>query len=287
MTIISNTLQVTSGSVAVADVVSGGVVIADFDATTIGSFISSGGGRNAASVGGDRPATLSHEARPNNLRREKTSALRADLQKRRARTVPRAPVAALDQQLQMVFNALSLAGIAIALLDSCGIITLANEQFAALLPCLPCVGSGRRRLADRAANSLIAEALKAFAVASANTSPRAIPMRGSDGRLVAVGHVMPINSMANGAKAAGAILIAHRAGPCEAPSAALLQRVFGLSPAEARVARGIVEGRTVASMAVAFGVSRETVRSQLKRVLAKSGADRQVDLAVLLSGLKT
>ncbi|MEP9351344.1 helix-turn-helix transcriptional regulator [Xanthobacter sp. KR7-225] len=38
------------------------------------------------------------------------------------------------------------------------------------------------------------------------------------------------------------------------------------------------------SAAAAAGISRETVRFQLKRVLAKVGVGRQADLVALLSG---
>ena len=59
--------------------------------------------------------------------------------------------------------------------------------------------------------------------------------------------------------------------------------MFGLSPAEARVASGIAGRQTLEAIARDFGISRETVRSQLKTVFAKTGAKRQLDLAVLLS----
>ena len=47
--------------------------------------------------------------------------------------------------------------------------------------------------------------------------------------------------------------------PSEVPTAEVLQGLFDLTPAEARVARGIGEGRTIETIAMAFGTSRETV----------------------------
>jgi DNA-binding CsgD family transcriptional regulator len=66
----------------------------------------------------------------------------------------------------------------------------------------------------------------------------------------------------------------------------VLQGLFDLTPVEARVARGIAERQTVAAMALAFGTSRATVRTQLRAVLAKTGLRRQAELANLLAGVQ-
>ncbi len=72
--------------------------------------------------------------------------------------------------------------------------------------------------------------------------------------------------------------------PAEVPKAEVLQGLFDLTPAEARVARGIAECQSVEGIADLLGVSRETIRTQLKAVLAKTGTGRQVELAALLAG---
>ena len=53
----------------------------------------------------------------------------------------------------------------------------------------------------------------------------------------------------------------------------------------ARVAREIASGETINTIAQARTLSRETVRNQLKGVLAKTGLSRQSDLAALLNGI--
>lgn len=55
-------------------------------------------------------------------------------------------------------------------------------------------------------------------------------------------------------------------------------RLFGLSPAESRVAAALCSGLSVAEYAEAHGVTSGTARFQLKQVLAKTGAERQSDL---------
>jgi DNA-binding CsgD family transcriptional regulator len=61
-------------------------------------------------------------------------------------------------------------------------------------------------------------------------------------------------------------------------SAARLQDLHGLTPAEARVGAAVVGGRTVKEIARAQGTSLNTVRSQLKSVFDKLGVHRQSDL---------
>jgi DNA-binding CsgD family transcriptional regulator len=58
--------------------------------------------------------------------------------------------------------------------------------------------------------------------------------------------------------------------------------MFDLTPAEAKVAVALVEGRDLHNIADAHHVSIETVRSQLKTVFSKTGTHRQSDLIALL-----
>lgn len=64
-----------------------------------------------------------------------------------------------------------------------------------------------------------------------------------------------------------------------------LQAIYGLTAAEATLALALVQGATLNEHADSRGVSINTVRVQLKQVLAKTGAARQADLVrILLAG---
>jgi DNA-binding CsgD family transcriptional regulator len=69
------------------------------------------------------------------------------------------------------------------------------------------------------------------------------------------------------------------------PSADIVQSLFDLTPAEARVARGIAMGETVEEIATQAGVAIGTVRFHLKGVFTKSSLGRQAELVSRLSGL--
>lgn len=64
--------------------------------------------------------------------------------------------------------------------------------------------------------------------------------------------------------------------PALMPSA--LMTLYGLTPAEARLACALAEGLSLAEAAERNSVSRETVRSQLKAVRAKMGLRRQAEV---------
>ena len=81
-----------------------------------------------------------------------------------------------------------------------------------------------------------------------------------------------------------ALILVH--GPQGADSGShLLQQIFGLTPAEARLARLILEGRSPGDAAIQLQVSVSTIRTQLSAVLKKTGAQRQSDLVRRLSPL--
>jgi DNA-binding CsgD family transcriptional regulator len=59
---------------------------------------------------------------------------------------------------------------------------------------------------------------------------------------------------------------------------------YGLTSSERRALAGIVDGRTVAQIAEEAGLSRETIRTQLKSLYAKTGTGSQTDLLRLALG---
>jgi DNA-binding CsgD family transcriptional regulator len=63
----------------------------------------------------------------------------------------------------------------------------------------------------------------------------------------------------------------------------LLAAVFGLTPAEARLAAIMAEGRDPERAAEELGIARVTARNQLKAIFAKTDTHRQSELVAMLS----
>lgn len=68
-------------------------------------------------------------------------------------------------------------------------------------------------------------------------------------------------------------------------SARQLMAMFGLSPAEARLARALCHGETLDEYTETQGVKHSTVKTQLRAVFAKTQTDRQVALVNLIVGI--
>ena len=68
---------------------------------------------------------------------------------------------------------------------------------------------------------------------------------------------------------------------------ALLVLAFGLTAAEARLAKALCDGQDITTAAVNFGISPQTARSQLKTVFAKTGARRQAELVAWLTRIRS
>jgi DNA-binding CsgD family transcriptional regulator len=113
-----------------------------------------------------------------------------------------------------------------------------------------------------------------------------IPMPATEQSVATVVHVIPVRRAANDIfSMASSILIATPVDRSASPSANLLQGLFDLTPAEAKVAQAVALAKTVEEIAIQQNVGIETVRSQLKKVFNKTGTTRQVSLARLLAGL--
>lgn len=69
------------------------------------------------------------------------------------------------------------------------------------------------------------------------------------------------------------------------PSAACLEKIFGLTHAEARLALLLVDGITLTEAAESLKLSVATLRTQLKAIFNKTHTHRQAELVVLISRL--
>lgn len=84
---------------------------------------------------------------------------------------------------------------------------------------------------------------------------------------------------------ARAILTFSPIEPKSPPSVPLLQKAFGLTQAEARLAEALANGTNLQDVADKLRISKETARDQLKAVFLKTDTHRQSQLVALLSRL--
>jgi DNA-binding CsgD family transcriptional regulator len=82
-----------------------------------------------------------------------------------------------------------------------------------------------------------------------------------------------------------ALVMLRELGEAAAPRIGVLRDLFGLTAAEAEVARALAGGATKSSVALARGIAETTVRTQVRAVLTKTGAANLRDLERLLAGL--
>jgi DNA-binding CsgD family transcriptional regulator len=182
--------------------------------------------------------------------------------------------------------ALQLLGLPGAVLRGRGVLHAANPLFEELLPELAQDRRDRLHLADANADRLFAEAL-AHMSSARGVPVNSIPIPPSPGRLPHVLHVLPVCGAARDVfSQATALVVITPIDRATVPGAEVLQGLFDLTPAEARIARAIGEAQTIEELAQTLQISRETVRTQLKAVLAKTGVSRQSELVSLLAGSK-
>lgn len=189
------------------------------------------------------------------------------------------------EQAKSTVTALAAVGLPAAALSRAGQLRAANALFEPLLPALVADHADRLRFVHRGADVLFADALR-----RGNAGLRAglsFPVPAREPHVPLVMHLVPIRRAAQDIfSSVSWLLVAIPVSQSGTLDTRLLEGLFDLTPAEARVARGILFGKTMAQIAADHAVSPETTRSQLKAVLAKTGTARQSELASLLGGLK-
>jgi len=188
------------------------------------------------------------------------------------------------ERAQAVSEVLGLIGLPALVLDGRGIVLAANALIQS-------TGFVRWRARDRVSLSdprADAQLQKAVSILDRDDVPPAgtFVVRNETFDPAAVAHLVPVRRTARDllARSAGILMVTPIAGS-HAPPIELIQSLFDLTPAEARVARGLAAGETLDQIASIGSVSRNTVRTQVRGVLEKTGCHRQAEVVALLSGI--
>ena len=186
------------------------------------------------------------------------------------------------ERLRAAAEALAMIGLPAAILDARGKVLAANSLIEALDLHLLWLPKDRIALIDPAANTLLRGAVAEINDPAA-ASVRSFPSKGAADAPVVV-HLIPATGEARDLFEGGfgVLAITPVAAP-SAPDIALIQGLFDLTAAEARVASGVAEGLALEEIADRHGVTVGTVRTQVKAVFAKTGSNRQAQLAALLA----
>jgi DNA-binding CsgD family transcriptional regulator len=181
--------------------------------------------------------------------------------------------------------ALELIGLAAAVLGQGGRTLAANRLLTEMMPDVVLDRPSRLALAESDADELLVNALESLKRKPDGTV-RSIPVRATEGRPATIIHIVPVRGAACDVFAmAEAILVATPLTLKEGPAPDVVQGLFDLTPGESRIATMVGSGLQLRESAIRLGITEETARSVLKRVLAKTGVHRQAELVGLLQGV--
>jgi len=111
-----------------------------------------------------------------------------------------------------------------------------------------------------------------------------VPLPRRDGRRPILAYPMRLPSLsANQLSPAQAILVLRDLEAAQHAGSAEIQSVFGLTPAESRIASLLSEGRSVDDISVELTISILTCRTHIRSIFWKTGTRRQAELVSLLS----
>ena len=191
------------------------------------------------------------------------------------------------ERARIASETLAALGLPALVLNEQGKVLAANPLIEALTGYVRWRAQDRVSLKDRAADQLLRDAIAAIDVTDA-PSVRSFPVRDADTQAMMVAHVVPIRLSARNifVRCAAAFVLTPVTLP-QAPPVELVQSLFDLTPAEARVARSLASGKTVEDIATDRGTSANTIRTHVRGVLEKTGCNRQVDIVALLTAISS
>jgi DNA-binding CsgD family transcriptional regulator len=178
---------------------------------------------------------------------------------------------------------LALVGLPACVVDSGGRALAANDLFGHLTPRVTAALGDRVSVANKIANDLLYQHMQQLNSTAAK-APSSIPVPKIETLPALVLHLFSVRRSAQDVlKGASGLIVASPLSKPSIPPVTLVAGLFSLTRSEARVAEGIIQGKSVKQLASELGLSAATVRSYLKSVFAKTGVHRQAELVSLLT----
>jgi len=184
------------------------------------------------------------------------------------------------ERLRAMTEALELIGLPAAVLDGSGRALAANRLIQAMATHVIWLPGDRLGLADKAASELLGQALAVVRIGS-TPGGRSFPAYCREGGAPVVAHVIPISAGSRDLFAGGLGLVVL--GSLSGVQAPIVRALYDLTVAETEVAMLLAKGIAPAQIAQRRAVSIDTVRSQIKALLQKTGAERLGGLIALLA----
>jgi len=187
------------------------------------------------------------------------------------------------QQAQTAVEALRLMGLPAAAVVNDGQVLAANMLFVSALQSVTLVDE-RIVLADADAMQSYGYALDRLRGGWLESLSILLPVIVAEP--AAILHLVPMPSFSSDRVfERGSLVIITSLSARTLPSIEMLHGLFDLTPAEARLARGLAGGRNIGEIASQYKVSQETIRSQIKQVFAKTRTRSQAELVGLVTRL--
>ena len=182
----------------------------------------------------------------------------------------------LQEQVVLLHRFLDALDFGVAMLDPAARVLYANQSVHAMAS----DPSTSRWLGGLPKGVTTHEPLARLVNACVHGQGGGVVLGDGSGQLLAL--ALPLENSANRphSQPGACMLLLARHGQAAVPD--FVMRIFGLSPAEARLLPLLLRGCTPQQIAQELGVKVTTVRSQLSSVFAKTGATRQQDLIRLL-----
>ncbi len=178
---------------------------------------------------------------------------------------------------------LETLGLPAAVLGAQGQLLACNRPMEGLIPEVIRDGSTRLQIADKKADALLEAALAASSRSNGRTIAQSFPITDKERRTSGVVHLLPARGAALDLfSRIHSVLVVMPLSVPNAPQAKMLQVMFDFTPSEARIAAALAEGRSIDAIGEDFSIARETVRSHLRSIFAKSGVSKQSALVRLL-----
>ncbi len=182
------------------------------------------------------------------------------------------------EKARATVDALARLGLPAAVCNETGRVVATNGRFE---QCAPAIVIGARdtlQFSGQKAGALFAEGLASRRIA------RSLPISKASGKPAFILHMMPLVGAARDVfSSASWVVFATFLSPSKAPDLELLQGLYDLTPAEARIAERITAGLDIQAISAQLDISPHTVRAHMKAVFTKTGVRRQAELVSLLA----